>query len=254
MDHPRPAGARRPSRSGDRTPVQAAAAAVRLRRLRLQSLLAEHHALPVVLLHRRARASDRQSRRRPTWSRRSGTGSPISSPACWSTGSTTASAMGRLLVAGAVPLGLTLRAHLHAADRERRLGDREHLRRAPAVPHGLCRRERALSRDDRADQRGRRRPRVRRRHADAVRDRGGGGRRACARFRVGKLAHRIERCARPISAPRSCSPSSARRSCILVGATYREAVQPAAAAARRASRQRCSASRATAHSSRSTPR
>ncbi len=37
-----------------RPPVQGAAAAVRLRRLRLQSLLAEHHALPVVLLHRRA--------------------------------------------------------------------------------------------------------------------------------------------------------------------------------------------------------
>ena len=57
-----------------------------------------------------------------------------------------------------------LRAHV-SCPRLRRgwLGDCDRLRRAPAVPHGLCRGERALSRNDRADQSGSRRSRIRRR-------------------------------------------------------------------------------------------
>ena len=189
--------------------LEAAAGAVRLRGLRVQPLLAERDALPALLLHRRARASDRASRRRPTWSRRCGTASPISPPECWSTGGTHRFRYGALIVAGSVPLGLTfvltymppmvsgagavawvLAAHLL-------------FRTAYAgvnVPYL------AMSARISADPGG---SRLRRRPADDLRH--GCGRDGGALHRAGRpLADRIERGARPISGRRRCSPRWAR--------------------------------------------
>ena len=90
-----------------------------------------------------------------------------------------------LLAAGAIPLGPDVRARSifpPAAGGAWAVATR--VRRTPPVSHRLCRRQRALSRDDRADQRRSRRPCIRRRHADVVRHGGCGGRRACARFHL----------------------------------------------------------------------
>ena len=134
--------------------LEAAAAAVRLRGLRLQSLLAERDAVPAVLLHGRARPSDR------------GRGDDLMVASVWDG---IANFVAGMLVdrrqatirygppdrVGAVPLGLSF-VLIYMPPLVSGAGRCcERLRRATPVPHRLCRGQRALSGDDCADQPGR---------------------------------------------------------------------------------------------------
>ena len=155
-----------------------------------------------------------------------------------------------LLAAGAVPLGLTF-VLTYMPPLASGGGGLPGVHRASAVQDRLCRRQRALSCNDCAGQRRSRRPRFRRRHADAVRDRSRGhcraDHRSVGRWLTGSSAAQAYFGAAILFAIVGAAILA------LVGATYREAAVPHRPQPSDSGR-RSSASRETAASLRSTRR